>query len=49
VCLLGCGITTGYGAALKTAKVEAGSVVAVFGLGGVGENVCVSESLRVRV
>ncbi len=39
VCLLGCGITTGYGAALKTAKVEPGSVVAVFGLGGVGNNV----------
>jgi S-(hydroxymethyl)glutathione dehydrogenase/alcohol dehydrogenase len=37
-CLLGCGITTGYGAALKTAKVEGGSVVAVFGLGGVGKN-----------
>ncbi|KAI9365957.1 chaperonin 10-like protein [Zopfochytrium polystomum] len=39
VCLLGCGITTGYGAALKTAKVEAGSTVAVFGLGGVGLSV----------
>ncbi len=37
-CLLGCGITTGYGAALKTAKVEEGSVVAVFGLGGVGKS-----------
>lgn len=36
VCLLGCGITTGYGAALNTAKVEQGSTVAVFGLGGVG-------------
>jgi len=36
VCLLGCGITTGYGAALKTAKVEADSNVAVFGLGCVG-------------
>lgn len=36
VCLLGCGITTGYGAALNTAKVEKGSTVAVFGLGGVG-------------
>ncbi|KAJ3194265.1 hypothetical protein HK101_003110 [Irineochytrium annulatum] len=39
VCLLGCGITTGYGAAIKTAKVEAGSNVAVFGLGGVGLSV----------
>jgi S-(hydroxymethyl)glutathione dehydrogenase/alcohol dehydrogenase len=36
VCLLGCGITTGYGAVLNTAKVEAGATVAVFGLGGVG-------------
>ena len=36
VCLLGCGITTGIGAVLNTAKVEAGSTVAVFGLGGIG-------------
>ncbi|XP_023937708.2 alcohol dehydrogenase class-3 [Bicyclus anynana] len=36
VCLLGCGITTGYGAALNTAKVEAGSNCAIFGLGAVG-------------
>ena len=36
VCLLGCGITTGFGAVLNTAKVEAGSSVAVFGLGGIG-------------
>ena len=36
VCLLGCGITTGYGAAINTAHVETGSTVAVFGLGGVG-------------
>ncbi len=36
VCLLGCGITTGIGAVLNTAKVEAGANVAVFGLGGVG-------------
>ncbi|KAM9476753.1 alcohol dehydrogenase 1-like [Clarias gariepinus] len=36
VCLLGCGITTGYGAAINTAKVEPGSVCAVFGLGAVG-------------
>ncbi|HKE12529.1 MAG TPA: S-(hydroxymethyl)glutathione dehydrogenase/class III alcohol dehydrogenase [Myxococcota bacterium] len=36
VCLLGCGVTTGIGAVLKTAKVEPGSSVAVFGLGGVG-------------
>jgi len=36
VCLLGCGITTGYGAVVNTAKAEPGSTVAVFGLGGVG-------------
>ncbi|KAJ3078217.1 hypothetical protein HK102_004641, partial [Quaeritorhiza haematococci] len=39
VCLLGCGVTTGYGAAVNTAKVEKGSTVAVFGLGGVGLSV----------
>lgn len=36
VCLLGCGVTTGRGAVTNTAKVTAGSNVAVFGLGGVG-------------
>jgi S-(hydroxymethyl)glutathione dehydrogenase/alcohol dehydrogenase len=36
ICLLGCGITTGIGAVLHTAKVEPGSSVAVYGLGGVG-------------
>jgi S-(hydroxymethyl)glutathione dehydrogenase/alcohol dehydrogenase len=36
VCLLGCGITTGIGAVLNTAKVQPGDTVAVFGLGGVG-------------
>lgn len=39
VCLLGCGISTGIGAVLNTAKVKAGSSVAVFGLGGVGLSV----------
>ena len=39
VCLLGCGITTGIGAVLHTAKVEEGATVAVFGLGGVGLSV----------
>jgi len=39
VCLLGCGITTGIGAVLNTARVEAGSTVAVFGLGGIGLSV----------
>jgi S-(hydroxymethyl)glutathione dehydrogenase/alcohol dehydrogenase len=36
VCLLGCGITTGIGAVLNTAKVHPGASVAVFGLGGIG-------------
>jgi S-(hydroxymethyl)glutathione dehydrogenase/alcohol dehydrogenase len=36
VCLLGCGVTTGMGAVLNTAKVEAGDTVAIFGLGGIG-------------
>ncbi|VDM46146.1 unnamed protein product [Toxocara canis] len=36
VCLLGCGISTGYGAVLNTCKVEKGSTVAVWGLGAVG-------------
>lgn len=39
VCLLGCGITTGIGAVLNTAKVEPGSTVAIFGLGGIGLSV----------
>ncbi len=39
ICLLGCGITTGIGAVLNTAKVEPGSTVAVFGLGGIGLSV----------
>jgi S-(hydroxymethyl)glutathione dehydrogenase / alcohol dehydrogenase len=39
VCLLGCGITTGIGAVLNTAKVMPGSTVAVFGLGGIGLSV----------
>ncbi|NXD45552.1 ADH1 dehydrogenase, partial [Copsychus sechellarum] len=36
VCLFGCGFSTGYGAAINTAKVKPGSTCAVFGLGGVG-------------
>lgn len=39
VCLLGCGITTGVGAVLNTARVQPGSTVAVFGLGGIGLSV----------
>jgi S-(hydroxymethyl)glutathione dehydrogenase / alcohol dehydrogenase len=39
VCYIGCGVTTGVGAVLNTAKVEPGSNVVVFGLGGIGLNV----------
>jgi S-(hydroxymethyl)glutathione dehydrogenase/alcohol dehydrogenase len=39
VCYIGCGVTTGIGAVLNTAKVEAGAKVVVFGLGGIGLNV----------
>ena len=39
VCYIGCGVTTGLGAVMNTAKVEAGATVAVFGLGGIGLNV----------
>jgi S-(hydroxymethyl)glutathione dehydrogenase/alcohol dehydrogenase len=39
VCYIGCGVTTGLGAVIFTAKVEAGSRVIVFGLGGIGLNV----------
>jgi S-(hydroxymethyl)glutathione dehydrogenase/alcohol dehydrogenase len=39
VCYIGCGVTTGIGAVIYTAKVEAGSKVVVFGLGGIGLNV----------
>nr|WP_201772771.1 S-(hydroxymethyl)glutathione dehydrogenase/class III alcohol dehydrogenase [Endozoicomonas numazuensis] len=36
VCLLGCGVTTGMGAVMNTAKVQEGDTVAIFGLGGIG-------------
>jgi S-(hydroxymethyl)glutathione dehydrogenase/alcohol dehydrogenase len=39
VCYIGCGVTTGIGAVVKTAKVEPGANVVVFGLGGIGLNV----------
>jgi S-(hydroxymethyl)glutathione dehydrogenase/alcohol dehydrogenase len=51
VCLLGCGVTTGIGAVLNTAKVEKGATVAVFGLGGIGLSVIqaarMSEASRI--
>jgi S-(hydroxymethyl)glutathione dehydrogenase / alcohol dehydrogenase len=39
ICYIGCGVTTGVGAVLNTAKVEAGATAIVFGLGGIGLNV----------
>ncbi len=39
ICYIGCGVTTGIGAVAFTAKVEPGSTVAIFGLGGIGLNV----------
>jgi S-(hydroxymethyl)glutathione dehydrogenase/alcohol dehydrogenase len=39
VCYIGCGVTTGLGAVMNTAKVEPGANVAIFGLGGIGLNV----------
>ncbi len=39
VCLIGCGVTTGIGAVINTAKVQPGASVVVFGLGGIGLNV----------
>ena len=39
ICYIGCGVTTGIGAVLNTAKVEIGAKAVVFGLGGIGLNV----------
>ena len=39
ICYIGCGVTTGIGAVINTAKVEPGASVVVFGLGGIGLNV----------
>jgi len=47
VCLLGCGITTGIGAVLNTAKVQAGDTVAIFGLGGIGLS-CVQGAVMAK-
>jgi len=45
VCLLGCGVTTGIGAVLNTAKVEAGATVAIFGLGGIGLSAIIGATM----
>ena len=45
VCLLGCGVTTGMGAVMNTAKVEEGATVAVFGLGGIGLSAVIGATM----
>jgi S-(hydroxymethyl)glutathione dehydrogenase/alcohol dehydrogenase len=45
VCLLGCGVTTGMGAVMNTAKVEEGSVVAIFGMGGIGLSAVIGATM----
>jgi len=45
VCLLGCGVTTGIGAVLNTAKVEEGATVAIFGLGGIGLSAVIGATM----
>ncbi|MDX1453656.1 MAG: S-(hydroxymethyl)glutathione dehydrogenase/class III alcohol dehydrogenase [Oleiphilaceae bacterium] len=45
VCLLGCGVTTGMGAVMNTAKVQAGDTVAIFGLGGIGLSAVIGASM----
>lgn len=45
VCLLGCGVTTGMGAVTKTAKVQEGDSVAIFGLGGIGLSAIIGASM----
>ncbi|MGO4892065.1 S-(hydroxymethyl)glutathione dehydrogenase/class III alcohol dehydrogenase [Flavobacterium sp. W21_SRS_FM6] len=45
VCLLGCGVTTGMGAVMNTAKVEEGASVAIFGLGGIGLSAIIGATM----
>ncbi|UTF58646.1 S-(hydroxymethyl)glutathione dehydrogenase/class III alcohol dehydrogenase [Gilvimarinus sp. DA14] len=45
VCLLGCGVTTGMGAVLNTAKVQKGDTVAIFGLGGIGLSAIIGAAM----
>jgi len=45
VCLLGCGVTTGMGAVMNTAKVKAGDTVAIFGLGGIGLSAVIGAAM----
>ncbi|MGC8120136.1 S-(hydroxymethyl)glutathione dehydrogenase/class III alcohol dehydrogenase [Marinobacter sp. VGCF2001] len=45
ICLLGCGVTTGMGAVMNTAKVEEGATVAIFGLGGIGLSAIIGSTM----
>ncbi|OOV88710.1 S-(hydroxymethyl)glutathione dehydrogenase/class III alcohol dehydrogenase [Oceanospirillum linum] len=45
ICLLGCGVTTGMGAVMNTAKVEEGASVAIFGLGGIGLSAIIGATM----
>lgn len=45
VCLLGCGVTTGMGAVVNTAKVEEGATVAIFGMGGIGLSAIIGATM----
>ncbi|GAA3921451.1 S-(hydroxymethyl)glutathione dehydrogenase/class III alcohol dehydrogenase [Litoribacillus peritrichatus] len=45
ICLLGCGVTTGMGAVMNTAKVEEGATVAIFGLGGIGLSAIIGAAM----
>lgn len=45
VCLLGCGVTTGMGAVMNTAKVEEGATVAIFGMGGIGLSAVIGATM----
>ena len=45
VCLLGCGVTTGMGAVMNTAKVQEGDTVAIFGLGGIGLSAIIGTTM----
>jgi len=45
VCLLGCGVTTGMGAVMNTAKVQEGDTVAIFGIGGIGLSAIIGAAM----
>ena len=45
ICLLGCGVTTGMGAVMNTAKVQEGDTVAIFGLGGIGLSATIGATM----